>query len=60
ECKNSEFHYEINCLEYRPGNSIPITGGLYVPRYTDIKLGESEANAMVKAANLGTNIHALY
>lgn len=60
ECKNSEYHYEINCLEYRPGNKIPISGGMYVPNYTEMKLGEHEAKAMVKAANIGSNIEALY
>ncbi|HCH0394809.1 TPA: SslE/AcfD family lipoprotein zinc metalloprotease [Vibrio parahaemolyticus] len=60
ECTNNEYHYEVNCLEYRPGNKIPISGGLYVPNYTEMKLGEHEAKAMVKAANIGSNIEALY
>ncbi|ENM5739949.1 SslE/AcfD family lipoprotein zinc metalloprotease [Vibrio mimicus] len=60
ECRDSEFHYEVNCLEYRPGNGIPTSGGMHVPIYTELKLGNDEAKAMVKAANLGTNIEALY
>ncbi|MDD9176369.1 SslE/AcfD family lipoprotein zinc metalloprotease [Aliivibrio sp. S2TY2] len=60
ECTNSTYHYEINCLEYRPGNGIPLTGGMYIPAYTELNLGEAEAQAMVKAANLGVNIESLY
>ncbi|RYU68456.1 DUF4092 domain-containing protein [Aliivibrio finisterrensis] len=60
ECTNSAYHYEINCLEYRPGNGIPLTGGMYIPAYTELNLGEAEAQAMVKAANLGVNIESLY
>lgn len=60
ECTNSTYHYEINCLEYRPGNGIPLTGGMYIPAYTELNLGEVEAQAMVKAANLGVNIESLY
>ncbi|ABZ78039.1 conserved hypothetical protein [Shewanella halifaxensis HAW-EB4] len=60
ECTNPNFHYEINCLEYRPGNNIPVTGGMFVPRYTQLELGDAQARAMVKAADLGTNIERLY
>lgn len=60
ECSNSHYHYEVNCLEYRPGNGIPTGGGMHVPFYTELKLGDEEAKAMIKAANLGTNIEALY
>lgn len=59
-CTKPDFHYEVNCLEYRPGNGIPVTGGMFVPAYTELKLGEAEAKSMVAAANLGTNIEALY
>lgn len=60
ECTNSNFHYEINCLEYRPGNKIPTTGKMSVPQYTQLDLGDAQARAMVKAADLGTNIERLY
>ncbi len=60
ECTNPNYHYEINCLEYRPGNGIPVTGGMFVPRYTELDLGDDQARAMVKAADLGTNIERLY
>lgn len=60
ECTDPNFHYEINCLEYRPGNNIPITGGMSVPQYTQLDLGDAQARAMVKAADLGTNIERLY
>lgn len=60
ECQDSSYHYEINCLEYRPGTNIPITGDMYVPRFTEISLGEDTAKAMLQAADLGTNIERLY
>ncbi|MGI2259696.1 SslE/AcfD family lipoprotein zinc metalloprotease [Shewanella sp. GXUN23E] len=60
ECEDPNYHYEINCLEYRPGNGIPVTGGMFVPRYTELDLGDAQARAMVKAADLGTNIERLY
>ncbi|WP_309303988.1 SslE/AcfD family lipoprotein zinc metalloprotease, partial [Vibrio metoecus] len=59
EC-SKPYQYEVNCLEYRPGNGIPISGGMFRPFYTELKLGDEEAKAMIKAANLGTNIEALY
>ncbi|WP_137470250.1 hypothetical protein, partial [Escherichia coli] len=34
ECKDSKYNDEINGLEYRPGTNVPVTGGMYVPRYT--------------------------
>lgn len=60
ECSNGGFNYEIHCLEYRPGNGIPTSGGMHRPFYTKLNLGEQEAKAMIKAANLGTHIEALY
>lgn len=60
ECKDSTYHYEINCLEYRPGTNVPVTGGMYVPRYTQLNLSADTAKAMVQAADLGTNIQRLY
>ncbi|MBY6186591.1 SslE/AcfD family lipoprotein zinc metalloprotease [Marinobacter hydrocarbonoclasticus] len=60
ECRDPNYHYEVNCLEYRPGNGIALTGGMYVPRYTELDLGDAQARAMVKAADLGTNIERLY
>lgn len=60
ECKDSTYHYEVNCLEYRPGTNVPVTGGMYVPRYTQLNLSADTAKAMVQAADLGTNIQRLY
>ncbi|OEE88312.1 Accessory colonization factor AcfD [Enterovibrio norvegicus FF-162] len=60
ECTDSNYHYEINCLEYRPGNNVPLTGGMSRPIYTKLDLGDKEARAMIKAADLGTNIELLY
>ncbi|MBV7315407.1 SslE/AcfD family lipoprotein zinc metalloprotease [Shewanella sp. NIFS-20-20] len=60
ECQDPSYHYEINCLEYRPGNNIPLTGGMMVPRYTELSLSDPTAKAMIKAANLGSNIERLY
>ncbi|SKA71241.1 SslE/AcfD family lipoprotein zinc metalloprotease [Enterovibrio nigricans] len=60
ECKRTDYHYEINCLERRPGNGIPLTGGMERPIYTKLDLGSEQAKAMIKAADLGTNIERLY
>lgn len=60
ECKDPDYHYEVNCLEYRPGTNVPVTGGMYVPQYTQLSLNADTAKAMVQAADLGTNIQRLY
>lgn len=60
ECKDSDYHYEVNCLEYRPGTDVPVTGGMFVPRYTQLNLDADTAKAMLQAADLGTNIQRLY
>ena len=60
ECKLGDYHYEVNCLEYRPGTGIATDGGMYTPRYQELDLNEETAKAMVKAADLGTNIERLY
>ncbi|MEC9494374.1 MULTISPECIES: lipoprotein metalloprotease SslE [Escherichia] len=59
-CKDPDYHYEINCLEHRPGTGVPVTGGMYVPRYTQLNLSADTAKAMLQAADLGTNIQRLY
>ncbi|MDP6574888.1 MAG: SslE/AcfD family lipoprotein zinc metalloprotease [Candidatus Peribacteraceae bacterium] len=89
ECTDPNYHYEVNCLEYRPGNGIPTakpittvgspnktvdSNGIlkegprfgrygqshFVPKYTELFLGKDEAKAMIKAADLGTNIQHLH
>lgn len=60
ECTDDNYHYEVNCLERRPGTNLPLTGGMFVPRYTELDLNEPVAKAMLKAADLGTNIERLY
>ncbi|EJH1737058.1 lipoprotein metalloprotease SslE [Escherichia coli] len=60
ECTDSTYHYEVNCLEYRPGTGVPVTGAIYVPQYTQLDLSADTAKAMVQAADLGTNIQRLY
>lgn len=60
ECKDPDYHYEVNCLEYRPGTGVPVTGTMYVPQYTQLNLSADTAKAMVQAADLGTNIQRLY
>lgn len=59
-CKDPDYHYEVNCLEHRPGTGVPVTGGMYVPRYTQLNLSADTAKAMLQAADLGTNIQRLY
>lgn len=60
ECRLNDYHYEVNCLEYRPGTGIATDGGMHTPRYQELDLNETTAKAMVKAADLGTNIERLY
>ena len=60
ECSDDNYHYEVNCLERRPGNGIKLTGTMYRPIYSELDLNEATAKAMVKAADLGTNIERLY
>ena len=89
ECTDPNYHYEVNCLEYRPGNGIPTAKPIttvgspnktvdsngvlkegprfgrygqshFVPKYTELFLGKDEAKAMIKAADLGTNIQHLH
>ncbi|EOX8193669.1 SslE/AcfD family lipoprotein zinc metalloprotease [Escherichia coli] len=60
ECTDPTYHYEVNCLEYRPGSGVPVTGTMYVPRYTQLNLSADTAKAMLQAADLGTNIQRLY
>ena len=60
ECDNSTYHYEINCLEFRPTNGVEVWGDYNVPKYTELALSEDVAKAMIKAGDLGTNIHRLY
>ncbi len=47
-------------MERRPCTDVPVTGGMYVPRYTQLNLDADTAKAMVQAADLGTNIQRLY
>lgn len=60
ECKDPTYHYEVNCLEYRLSTGGPVTGGMYVPQYTQLSLNADTAKAMLQAADLGTNIQRLY
>ncbi|WP_419243535.1 SslE/AcfD family lipoprotein zinc metalloprotease [Photobacterium leiognathi subsp. mandapamensis] len=60
ECTLTDYHYEINCLEYRPGNNIRLSGGMHRALYKELPLDEATAKAMIKAADLGTNIERLY
>lgn len=39
---------------------MPVTGGMYVPQYTQLDLSADTAKAMLQAADLGTNIQRLY
>ncbi len=42
------------------GTDVPVTGGMYVPQYTQLDLSADTAKAMLQAADLGTNIQRLY
>ncbi|MEE1578025.1 MAG: Accessory colonization factor AcfD, partial [Deltaproteobacteria bacterium] len=60
ECDNNTYHYEINCLEFRPTNGVEVWGDYNVPKYSELALSEEVAKAMIKAGDLGTNIQRLY
>ncbi|MGR5464642.1 DUF4092 domain-containing protein, partial [Photobacterium damselae] len=73
ECQNNNYHYELNCIEKRPGNGIPQARSTYnsggdLGRAKDLTAiyqkilidGKSTTDAMLKSANIGTSLTALY
>lgn len=58
-CKDS-YQYEVNCIEYRQGHGLTTRGNYARPDFTRYPISSDVVEAMVKAANLGDNIKALY
>ncbi|GAB2657664.1 SslE/AcfD family lipoprotein zinc metalloprotease [Vibrio panuliri] len=58
-CKD-EYPYEVNCIEYREGHGIQTRGNYERPDFTRYPMSSVVVDAMVKAANLGDNLVALY
>ncbi|OLQ94327.1 sugar ABC transporter substrate-binding protein [Vibrio ponticus] len=58
-CKDP-YEYEVNCIEYREGHGIQTRGNYLRPDFTRYPMNQEVVAAMVKAANLGDNITALY
>ena len=58
-CKD-DYQYEVNCIEYRDGHGIQARGNYARPDFTRLPINGDVVGAMVKAANLGDNVMALY
>ena len=65
-CTNSDYQYQLDCIERREGNGIPISKTTYpgandmVQAYTRLPMSKDVSNAMIEAANMGTNLTDLY
>ena len=58
-CKDA-YQYEVNCIEVREGHGMTTRGTYARPDFTRYPVNNDVVEAMVKAANLGDNITALY
>lgn len=58
-CSDS-YQYEIGCIDVRDGHGITSAGNYVRPNFTRYTLGEEVLAAMVKAADLGTNLNKLH
>ncbi|WP_162063150.1 SslE/AcfD family lipoprotein zinc metalloprotease [Vibrio taketomensis] len=58
-CKD-DYQYEVNCIEYREGHGIETRGNYARPDFTRLPINGDVVGAMVKAANLGDNVMALF
>lgn len=65
-CTNSDYQYQLDCIERREGNGIPVSKTTYpgandmVHAYTRLPMSKDVSNAMIAAANMGTNLTDLY
>ncbi|MGR5187768.1 SslE/AcfD family lipoprotein zinc metalloprotease [Photobacterium damselae] len=66
ECTNSDYDYELDCIEKRKGNGIPLSRTSYpgandmVALYKTLPMSPVVSDAMISAANMGTNLEDLY
>ncbi|WP_261873180.1 SslE/AcfD family lipoprotein zinc metalloprotease [Vibrio rarus] len=58
-CTN-KYEYEFNCIETRKGDGIKVRGNYARADFDRYPMSKDVVTSMVKAANLGTNITALY
>lgn len=65
-CTNSDYQYQLDCVERREGNGIPISKTTYpgandmVQAFARLPMSKDVSNAMIAAANMGTNLTDLY
>ncbi|MCP3697226.1 MAG: SslE/AcfD family lipoprotein zinc metalloprotease [Aliivibrio sp.] len=66
ECTNSDYQYQLDCIERREGNGIPLSKTIYpgatdmVQAFARLPMSKDVSNAMIEAANMGTNLTDLY
>lgn len=66
ECTNSDYQYQLDCIERREGNGIPISKTTYpgandmVQAFARLPMSKDVSSAMIAAANMGTNLTDLY
>ncbi|MGR5231137.1 SslE/AcfD family lipoprotein zinc metalloprotease [Vibrio rotiferianus] len=66
ECKNPNYDYELDCIELRKGNGIPLRKTRYggandmSTYYKRLPIDRNVSESMIAAANMGTNLHDLY
>lgn len=65
-CTNNDYQYQLDCIERREGNGIPISKTTYpgandmVQAFARLPMSEDVSKAMIAAANMGTNLTDLY
>ncbi len=66
ECTNPDYDYELDCVELRKGNGIPLRKTRYggasdmSTYYKHLPISRDISEGMIEAANMGTNLHDLY
>ncbi|MGR5231134.1 DUF4092 domain-containing protein [Vibrio rotiferianus] len=69
-CEDTKYDYELGCIEYRPGNNIPVSVSTYgagakptsdmTAKFSKLPINEEVTGAMHEAANMGTALVDLY
>lgn len=55
-----EYEYEVNCIEDRKGHGKTIRGAYHRKDYERYPISPEVVKSMIKAANIGTNIKAMF
>ena len=58
-CKNT-YQYEINCIETRKGDGIVVRANYLRADFDRYQMNSDVVTSMVKSANLGSNVNALF